>query len=105
MRVMLPFNRFCCVCFAAGVYRKYVVEELFQADRHVHVSFRQIGRAVFLATNGDQCPVWRSCHTYVSCCALFTLLLPYNLQKRTRLFNDVGHFGMLLPQIESLSYT
>ena len=49
-----------CVCFAAGVYRKFVMEELFQPDRDVHVCFRVIGRKVFLATNGNQSPVWRS---------------------------------------------
>ena len=64
-----PFYRFRCVCFASGVYRKCVLEEVLTPDQDVHVSFRRIGLAVFLATNGFQSPVWRSRFCACSCVA------------------------------------
>ena len=62
-------NYTCSVCHACfisllltvGGYRECVLDEVLTPDQDVHVSFRRIGRAVFLATRGNQSPVWRHC--------------------------------------------
>ena len=68
----MRWPRFISLLLAAGVYREYVLEELLQPDQDVHVSFRRIGRGVFLATKGKQQPVWRS-HFYIFLYIFFQL--------------------------------
>ena len=65
---------FISLLFTAGVYRECVLEELLKPDQDVHVSFRRIGRAVFLATRGNQSPVWRRCLAH--CLKLAKSFLP-----------------------------
>ena len=38
-----------------------MLEELLHPNEDVHSIFTRIAKAVFLATKGKQCPVWRCC--------------------------------------------
>ena len=62
--------------FVTGVYRKHLMMHLMKPNEHAHDVFYRVGRAVFLATEGTQSPVWPRCFTYSilafsPCCCRF----------------------------------
>ena len=78
-----------------GVYRDIVLQHLPKPNQDVHVVFRHIGRAVFLATGGAQSPVRQPSATTLSRISYSRLMSHLHVERYSHAVCGGCNFGWM----------